>query len=584
MTVARDSRAFSGPPPDASYHDRQWYWAKSWFGQLAAFHKIEERAGWDFTTDDVIAFLQNRRDVGMPAWKRLMAVRGLKLYQERAFRCSADLEPIITKLQEIEAREKSGGENCRDEGVGGPAGGWMRAAPFETNGATMDTIDDVTHPIDPRENEVLQELRRTIRRVGHAYGTETAYVKQVRKFLTAVDIWTVAELDRINKGMIEGFLGDLAVEEHVAANTQNQAFYAIKFLWERVLGRPLQEVDALRSTKGPRLPSVLSEAEVARVLENVAGASSLVVQLMYGCGMRIKEALRLRYKDIDFNQMRIEVHRSKGGKSRFVPLPKTLAEPLARLLEERQRLHQRDLEAGQGRVWLPDAYEAKSPYAARQLAWQFLFASPKLSKDPRSGHECRHHLHADTVSAALRGAVRAAGIEKYVTAHTLRHCFATHLLQRGTDVRVIQELLGHSDLRTTMIYLHVCAQPECQVVSPLDRLADRSETKAEGQVGEAELSLGQPLPAEGPGAPASDQIPVVEGNGAVVMASATSDAEPTVRDDFTATNLNSGVSSCSVRGMRPSLLRRFANVVGRWCGSGGTGNGADGPNFKAPSG
>ncbi|MEM9645110.1 MAG: integron integrase, partial [Planctomycetota bacterium] len=270
-------------------------------------------------------------------------------------------------------------------------------------------------------------------------------------------------------------LTDIAIDGNVAPSTQNQAFFAMKFLFEQVLGREFREIQAARSNKQPRLPSVLSRQEVQRVLSELQGIHRLIAELLYGCGMRISECLRLRMKDIDFDQSLIEVHRSKGDKSRFVPLPRSAADKLATLMRRREVLHQRDLESGQASVWLPHALATKYPNAHRQLKWQFIFASQQFSRDPRTRRYHRHHIRPDTFSTHLRKALDRANVNRYASSHTFRHSFATHLLQGGTDIRVIQELLGHADLKTTMIYTHVLARPESKPESPLDQLTTPTE-------------------------------------------------------------------------------------------------------------
>ena len=270
---------------------------------------------------------------------------------------------------------------------------------------------------------------------------------------------------------MESHLTDLAVDGNVAPSTQNQAFCALLFLFEHVLKRDFGQINASRSTKSPRIPTVMSKSEVIRVLSFLTGIYLLMGQLLYGCGMRISECLRLRVKDIDFDQMLIEIHNSKGDNSRFVPLPRQLVEPLRRLVAARQALHERDLANGEASVWLPHALDRKYPSAHKEFKWQFLFASAKFSRDPKTGKRHRHHLHTDTFPVHLKRAVQQANLNKHVTSHTFRHSFATHLLQDGTDIRTIQELLGHSDIATTMIYTHVLARPDVRVVSPLDRLS-----------------------------------------------------------------------------------------------------------------
>jgi hypothetical protein len=222
----------------------------------------------------------------------------------------------------------------------------------------------------------------------------------------------------------------------------------------------------------------MSKSEVVNVLSFLTGTYLVVGQLLYGCGMRISECLRLRVKDIDFDRMLIEIHNAKGDKSRFAPLPKQLVEPLRRMVENRKALHERDLANGEASVWLPYALDRKYPSAHKEFKWQFLFAGAKLSRDPKTGKRHRHHMHSDTFPVHLREAVAKAKLNKHVSSHTFRHSFATHLLQDDTDIRTIQELLGHSDISTTMIYTHVLARPDIHIISPLDRLAMTSNKEA----------------------------------------------------------------------------------------------------------
>ena len=256
----------------------------------------------------------------------------------------------------------------------------------------------------------------------------------------------------------------------MAPSTQNQAFHALLFLFEYVLKRDIGRIEATRASKGKQIPTVMSTGEIERVLRHLDGIHLILAKLMYGCGLRISEALGLRVKDIDFDNGRLEIHTSKGGKSRLVPLPRGLQEPLKRVLRSRKCLHDQDVADGCASVWLPHALERKYPNAAGDWRWQFVFASHRLSRDPHSGKVHRHHLHRDTFPKRLREAVRKAEVAKAITSHTFRHSFATHLLQAGTDIRTIQEFLGHKDVSTTMIYTHAVEREKETVVSPLDRL------------------------------------------------------------------------------------------------------------------
>ncbi|MFO0876283.1 MAG: integron integrase [Gemmataceae bacterium] len=271
---------------------------------------------------------------------------------------------------------------------------------------------------------------------------------------------------------IAAFLSHLATERHVAASTQNQAFAALLFLYQQVLHIDLPRIDALRAKRPERLPVVLSLAEVRLLLAVLDGINRLQAELLYGAGLRILECCRLRVKDVDFDRKQLLVREGKGDKDRAVPLPERTAPALREQLARVTRLHTRDLEQGHGRVWLPSALSVKFPHADRELGWQYLFPSARLSLDPRAadGVLRRHHRSASLLQKRLRQATHTVGLTKKVSCHTLRHSFATHLLEAGADIRTVQELLGHADVSTTMIYTHVLQRGPGGVVSPLDRL------------------------------------------------------------------------------------------------------------------
>ncbi|MBD1910741.1 integron integrase [Leptolyngbya sp. FACHB-16] len=268
---------------------------------------------------------------------------------------------------------------------------------------------------------------------------------------------------------IEAFLTHLAVKENVAASTQNQALSALLFLYRYVINKPLTKpIDALRAKPSRYLPTVLTPEEVTALLERMTGTHKLIAQILYGSGLRVREGLQLRIKDIDFAQRQIAVRDTKGNESRVTMLAERLIEPIKQHLRRVKQLHHRDLEAGYGSVYLPFALERKYPYADREWIWQFVFPSLGLSKDPRTEIIRRHHLHETGLQRAVKQAARSAGIEKRVVCHTFRHSFATHLLQNGYDIRTVQELLGHKDVKTTMIYTHVLNRGGRGVKSPLD--------------------------------------------------------------------------------------------------------------------
>lgn len=270
---------------------------------------------------------------------------------------------------------------------------------------------------------------------------------------------------------IEAFLTHLAVTKHVAAATQNQALSALIFLYRQVLDQPLDDrIEAVRAKRSRKLPTVLTPEEVAAVIQNMSGVHRLIVQLLYGSGLRLREAMQLRIKDLDFPQHQIIVREAKGQSSRVTMLSERVIVPLQEHLQCVKRLHNQDLEQGYGVVTLPFALARKYPNANRQWIWQFVFPSSTRCRDPRSEQIVRYHLHESGLQKAVKRAVHSAGIQKRVSCHTFRHSFATHLLQNGYDIRTVQELLGHKDVKTTMIYTHVLNRGGHGVQSPLDKM------------------------------------------------------------------------------------------------------------------
>jgi len=309
-----------------------------------------------------------------------------------------------------------------------------------------------------------------MRREHYSLSTERTYCNWVRQFIQFHKILTKEALFVEQKQQVENFLNYLALERNVAASTQNQAFNALVFLYKRVLESPLENVKATRSRKEAPIPVVLTRDEVKQVLSLLDGVPELVVKLLYGCGLRITEAVKLRIQDIDFGFKQVTVRDGKGMKDRVTPFPVNLEFALSNHLERVKLIHKKDLAQGLGNVYLPYALDRKYPNAEREWNWQYVFPGSSLSKDPRSGIIRRHHLDQSAINRAIKQAVRKTEITKNVSAHTFWHSFATHLLQRGTDIRTIQSLLGHADLQTTMIYTHVLQQGGAEVVSPLDDL------------------------------------------------------------------------------------------------------------------
>jgi integron integrase len=315
--------------------------------------------------------------------------------------------------------------------------------------------------------KLLDRVRERVRRLGYAKRTELSYVHWIKRFILFHDKRHPAYL---GKPEVEAFLSHLATARNVAASTQNLALSAILFLYREVLQTPLPWLDeVVRAKKPARLPTVLTREEVQSVLGRTDGTIGMMLRLLYGTGMRLMECVRLRVKDVDFGMNQITVRDGKGGKDRVTMLPRSLAPALSLYLAQVKALHASDLGAGFGAVWLPDALAVKYPNAAREWGWQYAFPAAGFSNDPRSGERRRHHVDEKQLQRQLRKAALAAGIAKAATPHTLRHSFATHLLEGGYDIRTVQELLGHSDVSTTMIYTHVLNRGGRGVVSPLDR-------------------------------------------------------------------------------------------------------------------
>ena len=315
---------------------------------------------------------------------------------------------------------------------------------------------------------LFEEVRRRMRLKHYSVRTEKVYLGWMRRFILANGKRHPRELGGPE---VEAFLSDLAVTGQVAASTQNQALSALLFLYRDVLGIQLPWMEGVvRAKRARRVPVVLSQSEVQRLLASIDGGPWLIASLLYGTGLRLMECLRLRVKDLDFARNEILVRDGKGGKDRRTTLPRSLHEPLQREVERARVLHGRDLAEGFGQTHLPHALARKYPKADRDFGWQFVFPSAIRSRDPLDGCERRHHFSDAVLARALKRARQAAGIAKPLSAHTLRHSFATHLLETGYDLRTIQELLGHRDVATTQIYTHVLNRGGRGVVSPLDGL------------------------------------------------------------------------------------------------------------------
>ncbi len=332
-------------------------------------------------------------------------------------------------------------------------------------------VDERIRDAPAKAPRLIDQVRDAIRRRHYSPRTEETYVHWIKRF-----IYFHGKRHPLQMGETEvtEFLNYLERDREVAASTQNQALSAILFLYKQTLEKPLAWLDGLERARRPvRMPSVLSRAEAQRLLAHLHGTRWIMASLLYGAGLRLRECLKLRVKDVDFDYRQILVRDAKGAKDRVTMLPGSTIEPLKAHLERARALHERDVAAGYGDVELPDALARKYPRAPYEWGWKFVFPSHKLSTDPRSGVIRRHHVYENYLIRAVKQAARSAGITKHVSCHTFRHSFATHLLEGGYDIRTVQELLGHQSVETTMIYTHVMNKGGRGVKSPLDHAEEQ---------------------------------------------------------------------------------------------------------------
>ena len=321
---------------------------------------------------------------------------------------------------------------------------------------------------DP-EKRLMDQVREVLRYHHYAYKTEQSYCSWILQYIRFYGAQTHPKL--LGKTDVERFLSHLATERQVAASTQKQAFNALVFLYDKVLDIALGNgIAPVQSKRRLNLPTVFTQEEVAKILDHIKNTHGLIAKLLYGCGLRITECIRLRVKDLDFGQGRIFIRSSKGGKDRTVILPDTIKNELKKQVDDVIALHQQDIREGFGEVYIPEALARKYPNASRESGWQYVFPSKKLSKDPRSEKIMRHHVLESGLQKAVKRALNRAKIYKKASCHTFRHSFATHLLESGVNIRVVQKLMGHADVKTTEIYTHVMQKDIDAVKSPLDLL------------------------------------------------------------------------------------------------------------------
>ncbi len=328
----------------------------------------------------------------------------------------------------------------------------------------------------PDTSRALSEMREAMRIKHYSYRTERSYLEWAKRFIDYTSKVKKKDIRAagLESGDVKDFLSFLALTKGVSSSTQNQAFNALLFLFRDVLKKDLGDPSkTVRAKRGQRLPVVLSPEEVQSLFKRVIGLNLLILQLLYGSGLRLLELARLRVKDVDFGQNLIFVRGSKGDKDRTTILPQTVKSSLEKQLDEAKKLHDKDIAAGYGEAYLPDALDRKYPNAAKEWGWQYIFPSSKLSVDPRSGKIRRNHITEKTIQNTMKEAVKKAGIVKQASVHTLRHSFATHLLMNGVNIREIQNLLGHKHVETTMIYTHVIRDMVSVPKSPLDNLYNK---------------------------------------------------------------------------------------------------------------
>lgn len=446
-----------------SSHNKEWY--VRWVARYAAFLKLGDEETLIVDEATVISFLVSLLGRRVIAINRLQAVEAIENYSVAISNASAcDLKAIRIQLRRA-VRNPDLDRALREPSLGD-----------EVDHRVKKRIEEEFRSIDSTEPTHLQNLRKELRIQRYAYSTETAYVQWLNRFSNRFG----EHINELGEKEIRSFLSELAVEGNVAKSTQRQAMSALIFYFEKVLGRRLQYLDIDASDKNRKLPVVLSHQEIARLSDCFSGRDRALFGLIYGAGLRHKEARRLRVKDVCFDTMQVTIREGKGDKDRVSVLPELVVDVLKDQIRSVRKIHDVDLANGYGEVFLPFALERKYPAAGREFAWQYIFPSRQLSKDPRSGKLRRHYIGDSIFCGKFKEAIRRCEIHKNATPHSLRHTFATHLLETGSDVRTVQELLGHKDVSTTMLYTHVLNKPGIGVRSPADRMGEAKAKAGRG--------------------------------------------------------------------------------------------------------
>ena len=450
-----------------SKDERKWF--PKWLAGYAQHHQLNQNH-LPIRTPLVLSFLRSLRDANIPPWRRLQAAQALSSYQRHVLaKQDVNFQPFINKLTQLSRLDDHREFESDHHVPSTPPNNHRNTPPPHTI-----VVPGEGHPglINQKQPQVIQQMTRTLRMLHHPKSTEVAYLGWIRRFIRHLDD---ENLQRYGEPEIGEFLTDLAVTQHVTAGTQNQALAACLFLYQKVLGRDLRFIHTIRAKSSQYRPVVLTKREVNEILLRLTGRNRMMFLLMYGSGLRHRECRTLRCKDICFESGQIVVRNGKGMKDRITVLAECITGELKHQLQAVRCLHQDDLHHGFGRVYLPFALARKYPNVDRDIGWQYIFPSRQLSKDSRSGVIRRHHVHEATFARGFKKAVAYTDITKPAVPHTLRHSFATHLLEDGADIRTVQELLGHKDVQTTMIYTHVMNRPGIAVLSPSDRLPNTSK-------------------------------------------------------------------------------------------------------------